>query len=47
MYLVCLFLQCTLIGWLPAAIWAVSSYNKEITEKRTDKIVEAIKNNKQ
>ena len=45
--LVCLFLQCTLIGWLPAAIWAVSSYNKQLAEKRTDKIVEAIKNNKQ
>jgi hypothetical protein len=34
-------------GWPPAAIWAVSSYNKELAEKRTDKIVEAIKNNKQ
>ncbi|TJY62436.1 YqaE/Pmp3 family membrane protein [Sphingobacterium alkalisoli] len=22
---VCLVLQCTLIGWLPAAIWAVAS----------------------
>ncbi|WP_140936832.1 YqaE/Pmp3 family membrane protein [Sphingobacterium lumbrici] len=22
---VCLILQCTLIGWLPAAIWAVAS----------------------
>ncbi|UIR54697.1 YqaE/Pmp3 family membrane protein [Sphingobacterium sp. SRCM116780] len=23
--LLCLILQCTLIGWLPAAIWAVAS----------------------
>lgn len=27
--IVCLILQCTLIGWIPAAIWAVSSRNSD------------------
>jgi uncharacterized membrane protein YqaE (UPF0057 family) len=38
----CLILQITLIGWLPAAIWAlmmVSGYN---ADKRTDRLVRAI-----
>ena len=32
--LLCLFLQITLIGWLPAAIWAVVSRSNAVTEKR-------------
>ena len=38
----CLLLQITVIGWLPATIWAfvaVGSYN---ADKRTDRIVSAI-----
>ena len=38
----CLLLQITLIGWLPATIWAfvtVGSYN---ADKRTDRIVNAM-----
>ena len=36
--IVCLVLQLTLIGWLPAAIWAVY----ELSEYRTDKKLEAL-----
>lgn len=40
--ILCIILQITLIGWLPAAIWAllaVSSYN---ADRRTDRIVRAV-----
>lgn len=42
----CLILQITLIGWIPAAIWAVVSLNNARANERTDRIVRAIKNNK-
>lgn len=32
--LLCLILQITLIGWLPAAIWAIISRNNEINDKK-------------
>ncbi len=32
--LLCLVLQCTLIGWLPAAIWAVADLNNKRSERR-------------
>ena len=38
----CLILQATLIGWIPAAIWAVISLQNEREERRTNKIVNAI-----
>jgi TM2 domain-containing membrane protein YozV len=41
--IICLILQILLIGWIPAAIWAVVSLNNERADKRTDKIVEALK----
>nr|WP_298660660.1 YqaE/Pmp3 family membrane protein [uncultured Flavobacterium sp.] len=44
--IICLALQITVIGWLPAAIWAVSSYNKEKADQRTSQIIEAINNKK-
>lgn len=31
---VCLILQVTLIGWLPAAIWAVYALNQYETDKK-------------
>jgi type IV secretory pathway TrbD component len=36
--LLCLFLQITLIGWLPVAIWAVVSRSNAVTEKRIRKM---------
>jgi uncharacterized membrane protein YqaE (UPF0057 family) len=35
----CLILQCTLIGWIPAAIWSVYALNEYKTDK---KILKAI-----
>ncbi len=32
--LLCGMLHITLIGWIPAAIWAVASYNEDQAEKR-------------
>lgn len=37
--LLCLLLQVTLIGWLPAAIWAVLSLQNARAERRTDRLV--------
>lgn len=34
----CLILQCTLIGWIPAAIWAVYSLNQYETDKKISKL---------
>ena len=33
---VCLILQCTLIGWIPAAIWAVYSLSQFKTDQKID-----------
>jgi uncharacterized membrane protein YqaE (UPF0057 family) len=35
----CIILQITLIGWLPAAVWAVLSLQNARAEKRTKRIV--------
>jgi TM2 domain-containing membrane protein YozV len=40
---ICLILQITLIGWIPAAIWAVVSLNNARADRRTDRIVKAIR----
>lgn len=44
--ILCLILQITLIGWIPAAIWAVVSLNNARADKRTDRIVKAINKRK-
>ncbi len=43
--IICLILQITLIGWLPAAIWAVVSLNNSRAEKRTDRLIKAMREN--
>jgi uncharacterized membrane protein YqaE (UPF0057 family) len=35
----CLVLQITIIGWIPACIWAFSSLNRMYADRRTDKII--------
>ena len=32
--ILCGLLHVTLIGWIPAAIWAVASHNQDLAEKR-------------
>jgi hypothetical protein len=44
--LLCLILQITLIGWLPAAAWAVISLQNARAERRNRRIVEAIRSNR-
>jgi uncharacterized membrane protein YqaE (UPF0057 family) len=41
--IVCLLLQITLIGWLPAAIWAALSLNDSRENRRNRKLIRAIK----
>jgi uncharacterized membrane protein YqaE (UPF0057 family) len=45
--ILCLLLQITIIGWIPAAIWAVVSLNNARAERRTDKIVRELRKNRQ
>ena len=42
--ILCLLLQLTLVGWLPATIWAfasIESFNN--ADRRTDKLIQAVK----
>lgn len=40
---ICLILQCTLIGWLPAAIWAVYALGQFKTDKKIEKALSGVK----
>lgn len=40
---VCLILQLTLIGWIPAFIWAVTALDRMYDDRRTDKIIAQMK----
>ena len=42
--LLCLLLQITLIGWLPAAIWAVVSLSDSRAERRNRRLIRAVRN---
>jgi len=44
--ILCLMLQITLIGWIPAAIWAVISLQNARADRRTRQIVRAMKQNR-
>ena len=41
--ILCLILQLTLIGWLPAALWAVASLSDARAERRNRRLIKAIK----
>ncbi len=41
--IICLILQITLIGWVPAAIWAVISLQNSRANERTAKLIKAVK----
>ncbi|PTT32160.1 YqaE/Pmp3 family membrane protein [Chryseobacterium sp. HMWF028] len=43
---ICLILQITLIGWLPAAIWAVLSLNNARADQRNERLIKAMRENK-
>ncbi len=41
--IICLILQITIIGWIPAAIWAVISLQNSRADRRTSRIIKAMK----
>lgn len=41
--ILCLILQITLIGWIPAAIWAVISLQNARADKRNEKLIRAMR----
>ena len=43
--IICFFLQITILGWIPAAIWAALSLSNSRAEKRNDKLIKAIREN--
>lgn len=42
--IICLILQITLIGWLPAAIWAVYALSQYQTDRKIEKALSARRN---
>ena len=41
--IICLILQINLIGWIPAAFWAVISLQNSRADKRNEKLIKALK----
>ena len=41
--IICLLLQITLIGWIPAAIWALISLQNSRADKRNKELIKAMK----
>lgn len=41
--ILCLLLQLTIIGWLPAAIWAVVSLQNSRAERRNQRLIRAMR----
>jgi hypothetical protein len=44
--IVCFILQITILGWIPAAIWAALSLQNSRAEKRNEKLIRAVRENK-
>ncbi len=40
---ICFILQITVLGWLPAAIWAAMSLSNERAAKRNDELIRTIR----
>jgi uncharacterized membrane protein YqaE (UPF0057 family) len=41
--ILCLILQITVLGWIPAAIWAVISLQNHRADKRNDRLIKAMR----
>ncbi|MBC5833688.1 YqaE/Pmp3 family membrane protein [Flavobacterium sp. F372] len=41
--IICLLLQITIIGWIPAFIWAVTSLNRMYADRRTKSMIKELK----
>ncbi len=44
--IICFILQITILGWIPAAIWAALSLQNSRAEKRNEKRVRAVRENR-
>ncbi|WP_411812215.1 YqaE/Pmp3 family membrane protein [Chryseobacterium scophthalmum] len=44
--IICFILQITILGWIPAAIWAALSLQNSRAEKRNEKLIRAVRENK-
>lgn len=42
-FIICLLLQITLIGWLPAAMWALVDLQNRRAERRNNRLVRAMR----
>ncbi|MBP2150798.1 YqaE/Pmp3 family membrane protein [Xanthobacter autotrophicus DSM 597] len=43
--IICLILQISLIGWIPAAVWALMVVNNDNQERRHQELVASLRNN--
>ncbi|OAQ42252.1 iduronate sulfatase [Pedobacter psychrophilus] len=41
--IICLILQITLIGWIPAAVWGVLSLQNSRADRRNKELIKALK----
>lgn len=44
--IICFILQITILGWIPAAIWASVSLQNSRAEKRNEKLIRAVREGK-
>jgi len=44
--IICFILQITILGWVPAAIWAALSLQNSRAEKRNEKLIRAVRENR-
>lgn len=40
--ILCLILQLTIIGWIPAFIWAATALNRMYADRRTNRVIRAM-----
>lgn len=40
--IICLILQITILGWIPAALWALISLSDSRADRRTDRIIKSM-----
>ncbi|MBU1003430.1 MAG: YqaE/Pmp3 family membrane protein [Proteobacteria bacterium] len=40
--IICLFLQCTLIGWIPAALWSVYALSQYNTDRKIEQMQQGL-----
>jgi uncharacterized membrane protein YqaE (UPF0057 family) len=45
-FVICLILQITLIGWLPAAVWAVVDLQNSRADRRTRRVIDQLRKQK-